>query len=192
MNSRRISFLFNLICFFMNILHIYQICSEYFKFDVTTNIRTDYPDVYYVPTVTLCFPLAGVIAWSATTTQDRLNLFRNCTVNEDMLIHPTNSNTSNSAEVWSNMESSFWNCNYSYENLRETFPGKKIFRLTLNLTDLAVLTFLNDALNADIDNSSMVSDFFNITSFLRWYRKCFQLDIWSKFNKPLDSDFKVG
>ena len=44
-------------------LHIYQICEEYFRYDVTTNVAIGLPDPVQFPSLTLCVDLVESLKW---------------------------------------------------------------------------------------------------------------------------------
>lgn len=59
---------------FLNILHIYQISDEYFKYDVSTDVQLIIPETTEKPTVTLCFKLDMVIKWDKLEPSDWIRL----------------------------------------------------------------------------------------------------------------------
>ena len=52
-----------LICIIMNNVHIYQICDEYFRYDVTSNVRIDIPEQFEFPSMTLCVYIVQALEW---------------------------------------------------------------------------------------------------------------------------------
>ena len=48
----------------MNNVHIYQICDEYFRYDVTTNVRTEIPEELEFPSMTLCVDMVNALEWT--------------------------------------------------------------------------------------------------------------------------------
>lgn len=55
-------YLFNLA---MNIWQVQKLCSNYFRYDVTTDVRLYTPDEIEVPTVYACFPTERMINWTS-------------------------------------------------------------------------------------------------------------------------------
>jgi len=66
----RLTFIWGLILFFVNMLHIYHLCDEFFKYDVSTDVRLYVPQVIKVPTINLCFGIESVIKWSQLSQED--------------------------------------------------------------------------------------------------------------------------
>ena len=53
-----------LVCSIMNNLHIYQICDEYFRYDVTSNVRITVPEEFEFPSMTLCTDIMHALQWT--------------------------------------------------------------------------------------------------------------------------------
>ena len=66
--------LYYLICSLANILHIYQICDEYLRYDVTTNVEVSVPENIVFPSITLCVDLMDSLNWSALSLDTRRRL----------------------------------------------------------------------------------------------------------------------
>ena len=66
--------LFCLICSLGNILHVYQICDEYLRYDVTTNVQVTVPDEIPFPSITLCVDLIDSLKWNAISNKTRRKL----------------------------------------------------------------------------------------------------------------------
>ena len=66
---------FRLFCFLVNILHIYYLCDEYFRFEITTNVEITIPDEIQLPAFTICSRLYDVIKWEDLTSDQRMKLF---------------------------------------------------------------------------------------------------------------------
>ena len=70
---------FGLFCFLVNILHIYYLCDEYFRFEVTTKVQITIPDEIQVPAFTICYRLYDVIKWEDLSSDQRKKLFEGLT-----------------------------------------------------------------------------------------------------------------
>ena len=70
----KVTTLYYLICSLGNILHIYQICDEYFRYDVTTNVQVTVPENIVFPSITLCVDLMDSLNWSALSLDTRRRL----------------------------------------------------------------------------------------------------------------------
>ena len=55
--------LFHMICALANICHIYHISDQYFRYDVTTNVKIGMPDIVEIPSMTLCLRLVDSFKW---------------------------------------------------------------------------------------------------------------------------------
>ena len=71
----KVTTLYCVICSLANILHVYQICDEYLRYDVTTNVQVSVPDEIPFPSITLCVDLIDSLNWSALSNETIRNLF---------------------------------------------------------------------------------------------------------------------
>jgi hypothetical protein len=55
--------LFYFLCLLVNVFHIYHICDQYFRYDVSTNVRIGLPDIVEFPSTTLCLNLVESLKW---------------------------------------------------------------------------------------------------------------------------------
>ena len=65
-----------LFCLVMNALHVYQLCEEYFRFDMTTSIEIMIPDEVDMPALTFCADLANLVKWENITLSLKQKLLR--------------------------------------------------------------------------------------------------------------------
>ena len=70
----KVTTLYCVICSLANILHVYQICDEYLRYDVTTNVQVSVPDEIPFPSITLCVDLIDSLNWSALSNASRRKL----------------------------------------------------------------------------------------------------------------------
>ena len=52
-----------LICAIMINVHIYQICEEYLRYEITTNVRIGSPEKIEFPSMTLCVNIPAILKW---------------------------------------------------------------------------------------------------------------------------------
>ena len=74
--------LYFFICSLGNILHVYQICDEYLRYDVTTNVQVTVPEHIDFPSITICVDLMDSLNWSAFSLDTRRQLIASLDVNE--------------------------------------------------------------------------------------------------------------
>ena len=60
-----------LVCSILNNLHIYQICDEYFRYDVTSNVRIAVPQELQFPSMTICVDIVNALEWTQMTPELR-------------------------------------------------------------------------------------------------------------------------
>ena len=70
----KVTTLYCVICSLANILHVYQICDEYLRYDVTTNVQVSVPDEIPFPSITLCVDLIDSLNWAAISNETRRKL----------------------------------------------------------------------------------------------------------------------
>ena len=63
--------LYYVMCSLGNILHVYQICDEYLRYDVTTNVQVAVPDEIPFPSITLCVDLIDSLNWTAISNKTK-------------------------------------------------------------------------------------------------------------------------
>lgn len=64
------------LCFLLNIGHLYYLCDEYFAFEVTTHVTIAVPDKIEVPAATFCSPISENIRWDILSMEQRKMLLR--------------------------------------------------------------------------------------------------------------------
>ena len=75
MSVKRIN-LFYLTCLLLNIFHVYHICDQYFRYDVTTNIKIGFPEIVEFPSITLCPALVSLLKWEKMSSNLRRSLLQ--------------------------------------------------------------------------------------------------------------------
>ena len=70
-------------CFLMNIINIYYLSVEYFRFDVTSDVRISVPEIIEIPSFTFCFDIADLINWENLTRSQKEKLLTNTGINSD-------------------------------------------------------------------------------------------------------------
>lgn len=160
---------------FFNIFHIYYICSEYFKFEVTTIYGAVIPEYVELPALTLCFGLPGSFKWKNLTVED----------NKKILL----SNPYNKAE-WDHIvvdQDRIRQFVGGIHYLSETLVTKKIktvdlFGMTLSLQDIvSELEFLKKKVNKTWaiglrqETAHNLPSFITVNTFFDFFSKCFAI-----------------
>lgn len=68
--------------FCLNVLHVYHLCAEYLKYDVTTDVQLIIPDVIEVPKMTLCYDKQRLVRWNKLNPYEVQHLFNGTEVNQ--------------------------------------------------------------------------------------------------------------
>ena len=179
-------------------LHIYHLCNEYFKFDVTTNIRVSIPDDVYIPSYTFCFEAAEILLWNKTSLEQRKRLLIGCVnlVNvSKVLEYPVSDNLTEFRSILFNPNPYDTSCAV-YNNMVRELTLHEIFQLTLNLSHLLKSTHITPLLYSSFEtnwfynfNTSAIDFPFDIKkTYLMRHRKCFQLELKQHLQKPLSYD----
>src|ERR1044072_1882924 len=69
-------FFWVVICLIGNAFQVYWISSQYFRYDISTNVQLLTPDRIDLPHVTICFDLRYAIKWSAMSREKRISVLR--------------------------------------------------------------------------------------------------------------------
>lgn len=188
MNSILTARIFVSLCLLMNILHVYQICEEYFRFDATTNVKISLPDEYEFPSLTLCFNLPYMIDMGLVSKKDRVKLLSSCIVSNT---------TPEEVESFASREGiTFPDFDQEFKDKIETCDGmvsffmtrfsiREAFKITKAVTDV-VHYFSAHGNQTKALVSSNLSHFFSVTPFFLSGDKCFQMDLLPQYNTIID------
>ena len=183
--------LFYVTCLLMNVVHIYQICDQYFYYDVTTNIRIGFPEIVEFPSITLCAVLVSILKWEKISTDLRRSLLQAANpelTNETHLSRLINDPSLISPEV-RNPEDAWDMMSYKlYNGLVKEVSIGMVFNLTASFqevfpvfttTGLAHNSFGSDKQKLTEDRLTSGSDFqFTIDStFIHDRHKCWTINI---------------
>ena len=175
----------------MNILHIYQICDEYFRFDVTTNVAIALPEIVEFPSLTLCVDLIDSLKWEEMSIDliNRLFNFKtsrqlNETVASRLISNPK-AMRAEIHQLWQKDMPAMIQLHFNLEkeksvaeilnmteSLQELFPRFSTTQLSNHTADLMKVQFLSF-------RSPDASDFqFTIDMvFIHCWKKCFTISI---------------
>ena len=188
--------LFYLTCVLTNFLHIYQICEQYFYYDVTTNVRIGFPEIVEFPSITLCAVLVSILKWEKMSTDLRRSLLlvalpelTNETLLSQMASDPSfiDPDINTHHHAWDELSYNIYN------RLVKEVSSRMIFNLTASFeevfpvfttTGLAHNSFGSDKQKLTEDRLTSGSDFqFTIDStFIHDRHKCWTINIRSDLN----------
>ena len=188
--------LFYLTCALMNVLHIYQICDQYFRYDVTTNIKIDFPEIVEFPSITLCTVLVSLLKWEKMSSDLRRSLLQvalpkltnetllSQMVSDPSLIHP---DINIHEKAWDKLSYNI------YSGLVKEVPISMIFNLTawfdeifpvISTSGLAYHSLGSDKQKTHEDRRTSGKFQFTIDStFIHDRYKCWTLNIRPELNK---------
>ena len=123
----------------MNVVHIYQVCDRYFHYEVTTNVRIDFPEIVEFPPTTLCVVLVSLLKWEKMSSDLRRSLLQAALpklTNETLLSQMASDPSLISPEV--NTHSDAWSrTSYNiYSRLVKEVPAGMIFNLTASFHEV--------------------------------------------------------
>lgn len=154
--------LFLVFCIVLNSLHIYQVCDEYFKYDVTTNVMLHLPETITMPSITFCIPPRHITNFSAFTNDDWITF---------------------------NKSKGEWGGTPYHQRLHmEAFPtASDIFRLTKNISSFMIRAYViqimlpEDKRHYSKGHHFKVTDYdfpFNVNPpFIYFKDKCWTFDV---------------
>ena len=162
---------FRLFCFFVNILHIYYLCDEYFRFEVTTNVQIAIPDEITVPAFTICSRLFDAIKWEDLTHDQRKKLFQGLEgFKPPVDIRPSNIRSLQVSTSVSGQIS---------KNLYYMFNTSSIFNQTRDVWEIIDKAEVNSLINKRmaLDSPGDHRLFRNTMTLVRGNSKCFTLKL---------------
>ena len=187
--------LFYSMCVLMNIGHIYHICDQYFRYDVTTNVKIGLPDIVEFPSLTMCLDLAESLKWEEMSSELIRKLlfklpyqtFNNESFVEELIRNPS----------WINREiraHPYVTKGHIYNRLAKEKNASEIFKLTASFehlfrffgtTGLAHNSYGSQNLKRMQYRLPTDKDFqFTVdTTFIHGKRKCFTINIRPELKK---------
>lgn len=164
-------------CLIGNVVQLYWISSQYFRYDISTNVQLLTPDRIDIPTVTMCFDLIRVLKWSAMTEPER----------QSVLIADGQNIFSQLEDLEGNytirdIEKAVFSTKDLIEgalltqNLQSTFNTSDMFRVTFKPRDLFRIVFLFNPVKKNMD-VIMDEKILEIRYFLRDNRMCYLFDV---------------
>ena len=176
-----------LVCSIMNNLHIYQICDQYFRYDVTSNVRTGIPEELEFPSITLCVDTADTLKWRQMPLELRRYLVTQPTIPKPTIETMVNNGSFvEEAFVKLSVIDHFLTAQYIYTNLIRRKTITEILNMTQSIEKLYNAFEINGLFkepNGSIEFYTMytkdMSDFyFSIdNTFLHSGLKCFTLSL---------------
>ena len=193
--------LFYMMCALANICHIYQISDQYFRYDVTTNVKIGLPDIVEIPSMTLCLRLVDSMKWEEMSSELRNKLLlhlhalqvgacANKTFVEELIHNPSLIGPLIKRYYDAKVENAIYNFFAKEKNASEIFKltasFEEIFRF-FGTTGLAFNAYESEKLKRMEYRSPTASDFpFRVDMvFIHARQKCFTLNIRPGLNKIL-------
>ena len=185
-----------LICSIMNNVHIYQICDEYFRYDVTANVRIAIPEELEFPSMTLCVDIMHALKWIEMTLELRRYLLTQPLFPEPIIETMVSDGSSVEETVLKLSVSDYYEASqHIYSNLmkRKTIP--EILNLTKQIEHLYKFFGINGLFkepNGSVQLYSIftedMSDFQFIIdkTFLHSGLKCFTLSLRSDLHSIIN------
>ena len=188
--------LFFLTCFCLNVLHISQLCEEYFRYEVTANVRIGFPEYVEFPSVTLCVDVVDTLKWQEMSS----DLIRNLTTISNLGI--SEKVISKAITEPKKIRSQIQNASHPlasaqpfiYENLVKQKTVAEIFNLTEPFEEVFPYVATTGLLETSQDStewdplhlrSTKATDFpFTVDMiFIHFFKKCFTLKLRPGFKK---------
>ena len=170
---------FGLFCFLVNILHIYYLSDEYFRFDVTTKVQIAIPDEIQVPAFTICPRLFDAIKWEDLRSDQRKKLFEGLT-SEDFK-SPVDFSPSNirSLRLSESVSRQISNNLYYMFNTSSIFNHTRDVWEVINKAEINPLIKERMALDSVGDHRPLK----HTLTFLKGNCKCFTLELRKQFGR---------
>ena len=181
----------------MNILHIYQICDEYFRYDVTTNVRIGLPDPVEFPSLTLCVDLVESLKWeqmSSGLIRRLLTFTEETTFNETDVSWFINNRKQIRDQIRRFQDESSYVHFYIYNNLVKEKTVAEILNLTEAFEEIFGYFATTGLAHEDIDSKNLTKTVYRLSNdsdfqfsldmvFIHNFKKCFTINIRPNFKK---------
>ena len=181
----------------MNILHIYQICNQYFRYDVTTNVVIGLPDPVQFPSLTLCVDLIQSLKWEQMSSEliRRLLTFTGeTTFNETVVSWFINNPKEIRDEVRQFQEKFSNEGSFIYSNLVKEKTVAEILKLSEAFEEIFGYFTTTGRAHEGIDSENLTKTEYRLSNdsdfqfsldmvFIHNYYKCFTINIRPNFNK---------
>lgn len=165
------------VCLIGNAFQLYWISSQYFRYDISTNVQLLTPDRVDPPVVTMCFDLIRVIKWSAMSDEERMSMLK---VDGNYIVPQLEEQEGNI--TIKNIEMAVFSSNLlEMTNLmiriQSKFNSSELFRVTLKGSDMFRLVWLYNPVKKNLDIVSMDNNLLEIECFMRANQKCYLFDV---------------
>ena len=176
---------FGLFCFLVNILHIYYLCDEYFRFEVTTNVQIAIPDEVELPAFTICSQLFDVIKWEDLRSDQRKKLFEGV----EGYKPPVDFSPSNIRSLQVSSLSGRFSRQIS-NNLYYIFNTSSIFNQTRDFWEVINKAEVNSLIKKRMALDSLGDDrpLKHTLTFLKENFKCFTIEMGEQLGKRFNYD----
>ncbi len=171
-------FFWVIVCVIGNIVQLYWISSQYFRYDIATNVQLLIPDRIDLPVVTMCFDLIRVIKWSAMTEEERNTILQ--ISDEEYIYSQLTEKKENitirdiEEAVHSNVE--ILDQTMLVNRLQATFNTSRFFQVIFRGIDILSATALFNPIKKNVDGV-MDDNLFEVRPFMRDNHVCYLFDI---------------
>ena len=178
-------------------LHIYQICNEYFRYDVTTNVVIGLPDPVQFPSLTLCVDLVESLKWeqmSSGLIRRLLTFTEETTFNETDVSWFINNRKQIRDQIRRFQDESSYVHFYIYNNLVKEKTVAEILNLTEAFEEIFGYFATTGLAHEDIDSKNLTKTVYRLSNdsdfqfsldmvFIHNFKKCFTINIRPNFKK---------
>lgn len=162
-----------IICLIGNIIQLYWISSQYFRYDISTNVQLLTPEKIDLPSVTICFELVRVIKWAALSREERVSLLTMDGASIFEQLNPEENITIRDIQM-AVLHSGVFERSFLMSRLQTMYNTSSIFRITLSDKDLFMISFLYNPLKKNMDAAN---ENLNIRTFIRDIQKCYLMQV---------------
>ena len=182
-------------CSLMNLIHIHNLCLQYFEFDVTTNVEMEMPRKLLFPSFTICLDLP--FDWERIPDVLVKRLLRNPKNNSQWLLNLDEEKLKNRSEVFQTVANHGQIFQRIIHNAEVSLTVAEILNLTKDIKDfiervrITQLVFPSENSKNGLWNPTKNLNSFPFQvkqAFLKEKQKCFQLYLRDNLAKLIDYD----
>ena len=189
MKLKVISTIWFILCLCGKEIQVYQICKEYFKYAVTTNVEHLTPVVIEVPVTTVCFGALNMIKWEKLTPETKqrilseylktININTGFSSNQDLSLNQSLGSSDSMRELLTitTEDEDIWLSSAVFENLQDSFDMTYSDNDSLDMFQFFnKIEGINGCVTADVQDENFTR-YINITSFFNMNKKCFSIQL---------------
>ena len=196
LNHTKFNILWIILCLGVNCYQVYYLSSEYFSYEINTNVQLFVDENFEVPTMTLCFDLVHVMKWDKLTPEERRKIFLRDDTQQPIISNYIIEETEESVRNLPGLikeTTDYVNRIALTSNVQE-LNMSRVFGVTYNVSEIFefVLLYLEDyppryikksyyGFSPEKEKNLSLKEIFSVTEFIKDMFRCYSLQRRDKY-----------